>query len=113
MAAGKRGDMAFGHEAVIAQLRLELAQRIGAAEAEGRGVAPRPEARAVGHDEQRRSPRSEDAPAFPKDRARMFARFKPVHQDKLVDAARLDRPERFLAQDRHVGHARGQGITPC
>ncbi len=74
----QRRALAFGGEAVPAQLRVELPHRVGPPQPERRAVAPRPEAGAVRHDEQRPPARPQHPPAFVQ-QFRRGSRSSPAH----------------------------------
>ena len=101
--------MAFGQEGMALQLRLQLALAIGTAITEGRLVGPGPQPRAMWHDEERLAPRPQHAETFLQQVRRVLGGLEPVQQDQLVDMAGFQRPLRFLAEHRYVGHPRGPG----
>src|SRR3989338_5224376 len=107
---GRRGEQrchaAFGRKAMLFQLRLKLPRRVGAAKAKGRAIPPRPKPRTVRHDKQRPPPRPQHAMRLIQHRRRIVRGFQPVHDHQAVHMPRCKRPQGFLAQHRHILHAR-------
>ena len=110
----ERGGVALGGEAVGAQQRLELAEAVGAAEAEGRDVAARPEAGAVRDDEDRPGRRG---PARARSRRggrpggrRSRGRGSTISRSTLA-ASIGQRVSSTITQ--RLGSPVGQGMTPC
>ena len=98
----QRRGMTSGNKAAFEKQLLDLAARIGTAEAERRGVAPRPKARAAGHDDQRPALGRQHAVRLVQKRQRMVRGFKPVQHRQPVDAVIGQRPARLVRQHRMV-----------
>src|SRR5690606_23081464 len=73
----ERGGMALRHEAVLSQQALHLPEAVGAAETEGRRVAPGPDAGAVRHHEHHLARRRQHPPDLLEERIGTFAGLEP------------------------------------
>ncbi len=103
----QRRGMGGADEARLGHQPLHLTARIGTAEAEGRGIRPRPEPAAAGHHHQRPALRREDAMHLVEQRQRMIRGLEPMHHHQPVDAVIGQGPAGLVTEDRVIGAVRG------
>ena len=80
----KCGTVTFWHKAMVAQLCLKLAEAVGPPIAEGRGIAARPQATAIWHNEQSPPPCPKRAGGFIQERRRIIACLKPMQHHQAI-----------------------------
>ena len=107
------GGVALGHEAVGAEQVLELAEAVGAAVAEGGDVPPRPEAGAVGDDEDDAAAGGEDAPISESSASGLSLVSRPWPTISRSTLAASIGQRVSSQRTQQLGSAAGQGMTPC
>lgn len=103
----KRGDMPSRGQADPAQLTFQLRERVRPAKSKRRSVPPRPETRAVRHNEKAASFGCHNTVAFVQNGIRLVAGFQPMQHDQFIDTIGLDRPHRLSAENRDILRAHG------